>query len=182
MRDMDVDEPIRTLVIAAASRHGGTDEMADRLASTLRGELAAPWTVERTDPSDLGSLDAADAVVLGSAIYMGQWLRPALHALNFLEGTAPRGLWLFSTGPVSDEESDNARVISADSMVEAGLATEHRVFGGRLDRSRLNMAERVVVALVRAKPGDHRDWEQVDAWAHHIAQQLSSTPSATKDQ
>ena len=168
----------RTLVVAAASRHGGTCEIADRLAWTLENDLPLGWRVVRPDLSDLRALDDADAVVLGSAIYYGHWMRAAAHALAYLKDAPLFDLWLFSTGPVSEVESENAQIISADSMVEAGQAIEHKVFGGRLDTSRLNWVERAVVKAVHAIPGDHRNWDEVDAWAHHIATQLSVVPPA----
>jgi len=169
--------PCRTLVVAAASRHGGTCEIADRLAATLETDLPLGWTVIRPDLSDLRVLDGADAVVLGSAIYYGHWMRSAAHALAYLKDAPLLDLWLFSTGPVSEVESENAQVILADALVESGQAVEHKVFGGRLETSRLTWAERAVVKAVHAIPGDHRDWNQVDEWAQHIAQQLSVVTS-----
>ena len=169
--------PCRTLVVAAASRHGGTCEIADRLASTLEADLPLGWVVVRPELSDLRVLDDADAVVLGSAIYYGHWMRSAAHALRYVRDAPLLDLWLFSTGPVSDVESENAQVMSADAIVEAGQAVEHKVFGGRLDTSRLTWVERTVAKAVHAVPGDHRDWVEVDGWAHHIAQQLASVTS-----
>jgi menaquinone-dependent protoporphyrinogen oxidase len=43
------------------------------------------------------------------------------------------------------------------------------MFGGRLERGRLNLGERVVVAAVRAPDGDFRDWELITGWAREIA-------------
>ena len=168
--------PARTLVVAASSRHGGTCEIADRLATTLQADLPLGWRVVRPDLSDLRVFDDADAVVLGSAIYYAHWMRAAAHALKYVKDAPLLDLWLFSTGPVSDVATENAQIISADSMVESGQAVEHKVFGGRLDTSELTWVERTVVKAVHAMPGDHRDWAEVDAWAHHIAQQLSVVP------
>jgi menaquinone-dependent protoporphyrinogen oxidase len=172
--------PCRTLAVAAASRHGGTCEIADRLARTLENDLPIGWRVVRAELSDLRVFDEADAVVLGSAIYYGHWMHSAAHALAYLEDAPLFDLWLFSTGPVSEVESENAQVISADAMVEAGRAIEHKVFGGRLDTSRLTWVERTVVKAVHAIPGDHRNWDEVDAWAHHIAKQLSVVPAPSE--
>ena len=143
---------------------------------TLENDLPLGWRVVRPDLSDLRVLDDADAVVLGSAIYFGHWMRSAAHALAYLKDAPLFDLWLFSTGPVSEAASENAQVISAVSMVESGQAAEHKVFGGLLDMSGLTWAERAVVRAVHAIPGDHRDWDEVDAWAHHIATQLSVVP------
>jgi menaquinone-dependent protoporphyrinogen oxidase len=176
--------PSRKLVVSAASRHGGTCEIADRLAQTLKKDLATGWTVTRPDLADMRVFDDADAVVLGSAIYYGHWMHSASHALTYLGEAAPVDLWLFSTGPVSEVESENEQVISADALVSSGQAIEHKVFGGRLDTSRLSWVERVAVKAVHAVPGDHRDWTEVDAWAHHIAEQLSGaqrSSDGTKD-
>jgi menaquinone-dependent protoporphyrinogen IX oxidase len=46
------------------------------------------------------------------------------------------------------------------------------VFGGKLDSSQLSFAERIMVKVVHALPGDHRRWDVVDRWADHIATEL----------
>lgn len=167
---------VKTMVVSAASRHGGTCEIADRIAETLRCVLPEGWHVVRGDLSDLRIFDGADAVVLGSAIYYGHWMHSAAHALEYLRDDMPQDLWLFSTGTISEIESENAQVISADQMADMGEADEHMVFGGNLDTSHLTFLERLVVKGVHALPGDHRDWADVDAWANHIASELPAGP------
>ena len=103
-------------------------------------------------------------------------MHSAARALTYVKDAALFDLWLFSTGPISDVESENAQIISADAMVTSGQAVEHKVFGGRLDTSHLNWVERTAVKAVHALPGDHRDWDQVDDWARHIAEQLLVVP------
>ncbi|MEO6472173.1 MAG: flavodoxin domain-containing protein [Aeromicrobium sp.] len=164
--------PSRTLVVAAASRHAGTDEIADRLAWVLENDLRPGWRVLRRDVLDLQALDDADAVVLGSAIYFGYWLKPAARALAYLNDAANVDLWMFSSGPVSEHESENGQAIAANSLVGSRLAIEHKVFGGRLDTSRLTLLERTALRAVRAKPGDYRDWDEIDTWGHRIADKL----------
>lgn len=181
---MNKPATVKTLVVCAASRHGGTCEIADRIAKTLQLSLPSHWHVTRGDLSDLRVLDAADAVVLGSAIYYGHWMHSAARALEYVREACPADLWLFSTGPVSEIETENAQIISADALADTGGADEHVVFGGKLDTSHLNLMERVMIRAVHALPGDHRDWEVVDAWAHHIAAELIAHPGnllGTKD-
>lgn len=168
--------PVKTLVVSAASRHGGTCEIADRLAATLSSALPAPWHVIRGELYDFRVFDDADAVVLGSAIYYGHWMHSAAKALDYLRENAPADLFLFSTGPISEIESENAQVISADAMADLGEADEHMVFGGKLDTTHLSFIERIVVKGVHALPGDHRDWSVVDVWARHIATELGAEP------
>lgn len=163
----------RTVVVAASSRHGSTAAVATRLAGVLSEQLSDRWTVEQVDPSDLERFDDADAVVLGSAVYLGHWMRPAVKALRHVKDAPLLDLWLFSTGPISDVTSENDRVIQADEMVESGCAVEHRVFGGRLDTSSLARWERLAVKAVHAVSGDRRDWTAIDEWAASIAIQLT---------
>ena len=167
----------RTVAVAAASRHGGTCEIADRISATLDAELPESWCVVRADLRDLRAFDDADAVVLGSAVYFGHWMHAAGRALSYVKDAPLLDLWLFSTGPISEADSEAAQVPSADAMAANGLAVEHQMFGGRLDTSLLGWAERAAVRAVHALPGDHRDWEQVDDWARHIARQLAAIPA-----
>lgn len=163
----------RTAVVAASSRHGSTAAIATRLAGVLAKHLSDQWTVEQVDPSELERFDDADAVVLGSAVYLGHWMHPAAKALGHVKDAPLLDLWLFSTGPVSDQPSENDRVIKADKMVETGCAVEHMVFAGSLDVSSLGRWERIVIRAVHAVSGDRRDWEAIDAWGESIATQLT---------
>jgi menaquinone-dependent protoporphyrinogen oxidase len=171
---MTTPAAVKTLVVSAASRHGGTCEIADRIAETLGHVLPDEWHVVRGELCDLRVLDGADAIVLGSAIYYGHWMRSAAQALEYLRESSPTDLWLFSTGPISEVESENAQMISADAMADIGEADEHMVFGGKLDTSRLNLLERIVVRGVHALEGDYRDWSEIDAWANHIASEIDT--------
>ena len=160
----------RTVVVAAASRHGATAEIADRVATRLCALLPAHWSVCRSDPGNAWSLADADAVVLGSAIYFGRWLRPARQALQRLDDQ--EHVWLFSSGPVSLVAADNEQLIKEDERIAGLQAHPHATFGGCLDARRLSRIERLVTRLVRADAGDHRDWAAIDAWADGIADEL----------
>jgi menaquinone-dependent protoporphyrinogen oxidase len=47
-------------------------------------------------------------------------------------------------------------------------------FGGKLDYSRLNILHMLFVMLIiQARPGDHRDWEAIGAWAASLRRALS---------
>lgn len=161
----------RTVVVAAASRHGSTAEIADRVAGLLRDSLPENWSVCRSDPSNTWSLADADAVVLGSAIYFGRWLRSARRAVERLNDHDH--VWLFSSGPVSSADAENEQLNSQNESVAVAGRHRHASFGGRLDPTRLTRLERLATRLVHAEAGDRRDWTAIDAWADDIADELN---------
>lgn len=176
-----------TVLVAYASRYGATAEIAERIAATLTAQghdaVARPVTAAGS-----GSAVAdADAVVLGSAVYMGHWRK---EAAEFVEqhraALAGRPVWFFSSGPlpgakVPDRAAGNAAEEDgtpheAPGAVAAVGAREHRVFDGRLDPARLGVRDRLIRALPAGKgllpEVDGRDWPAIEEWARGIARQL----------
>src|SRR5258705_13857553 len=94
-----MEHPMKVLV-AAASRHGATQEIAEAIGRTLNGEGVHAEVAANVDASDPAGYDA---VVLGSAVYMGHWLEAATKFVE-AHGTAlsARPTWLFSPGPIGD--------------------------------------------------------------------------------
>ena len=171
---MDAIAPCRTLVVAAASRHGGTCEIADRLAWVLENDLPLGWRVVRPDLSDLRVFDDADAVVLGSAIYMGNWL-PEARQFVTRHASALRGrpVWLFSSGPLgADDPQPTGDPAQLDELMTMTGAREHRIFVGKLDKHQLGFGERLAVKMVKAPDGDFRDWDAICVWAREIGAAL----------
>ncbi len=60
--------------VVVASKYGATREIAAAIAEELG---AGGLGVDLKDAADVDSFDGADAVVLGSAIYAGHWLKAA---------------------------------------------------------------------------------------------------------
>jgi menaquinone-dependent protoporphyrinogen oxidase len=158
------------VLIAVASRHGSTKEIADAMAAVL---AASRFEVDVMDPDDVDDLSGYGGVILGSSVYVGRWAASARamvdrHAAALT--TIP--LWLFSSGPLG-----NPPVPTGDPEEVVALATrlhaaEHHMFAGRLDRADLLLAERAVVSLVRAQYGDFRDWTEIEQWAASVAAEL----------
>jgi len=157
-----------TVLVAYASKHDATAEIAEAIGSTLtdRGLEAIVSAVEQVE-----DLDGADAVVLGSAVYMGKWLEAARDFVD-VQATelAGRPVWLFSSGPIGDPPRPAAEdAVNVEEIVERTQAREHRVFAGRLERARLGFAARAVMTAFRAAEGDFRDWDEIAVWAESIA-------------
>ncbi|GIG36687.1 flavodoxin domain-containing protein [Cellulomonas pakistanensis] len=158
------------VLVTVASRHGGTREIGAEVAEVLR---AAGHDVAEVEPDDVETLDGYDAVVLGSAVYVGR-LAAALRDLVDRQGArlAARPTWLFWSGRVGEPplpagEPDDVRVVARRVGARDVVA-----FGGRLERDGLGLAERALVAMIEAQPGDFRDFDEVDAWAARVAADL----------
>ena len=67
------------ILIAIASRHGSTREIADAIAHDLRTRGHATM-VQNAD--DVRTVEGYDAVIAGSAIYMGNWLPEARRGVD----------------------------------------------------------------------------------------------------
>ena len=161
------------VLVTAASKHGATMQIAQVIAAAIsdRGLVAEARPVE-----EVATLAPYDAVVLGSAMYFGKWLKPAVTFANrHLHELSTRPVWLFSSGPVEEPSALKQSVRSASPVADVLTPQAHRVFGGALDKSRLGLHERALVRMVGARYGDFRDWEDVRAWGSSIATSLGAT-------
>jgi len=160
------------VLVAYASKYGSTAEIADRIGQVLH---EAGLTVNVVQVDQVADLLDYEAVVLGSAVYAGQWREGAvtfLEAQKQVLGHLP--VWLFSSGPTG--EGDPVQLMKGWRFPEAQRATAERIqprdiafFHGRLDVDHLNFGERLIVKGLKAQLGDFRDWGTIDAWAATIA-------------
>jgi menaquinone-dependent protoporphyrinogen oxidase len=170
------------ILVATASRHGSTFDIADEIARVLsrRGFEVADKAADETD-----AIERFDAVVCGSAVYMGRWLPEAIaFVTRNAQELAQRPVWLFSSGPIGEPPEPQGDPQGIAQLMERLHARGHRNFPGRLDRDRLSLAERVIVGMLRAPKGDFRDFPQVTAWATEIADAIALlvTDSAATDE
>lgn len=160
------------VLIAYATRHGATAEIAEVIGEVLR-DAGLPVDVRPAERA--GDLRAYGAVVLGSAVYIGQWHRKATRFLKTNEAElAAKPVWLFSSGPTG--EGDPVDLLQGWRL-PAGLQPvadrirprDVAVFAGELDADRLNVLEKWMVRKVEAPLGDFRDWKAILSWARAIA-------------
>ena len=160
------------VLVAAAGRHGATAEIAETIGGALSGQGAQADVVDIDDVHGLGGYDA---VVLGSAVYMGHWLKSAAaFACTHSAEVRARPTWVFSSGPVGDPpRPGEAEAVDVMEIVAAAGAREHRLFAGKLDKSKLSFRERAVMRAVGGHDGDYRDWDEIRGWAEAIATSLN---------
>ncbi len=87
-------------------------------------------------------------------------------------------VWIFSSGPIGDPPKPDEDPVDVAEIHRRTAAVEHRLFAGKLDKSKLGFAERAIVAALRAPVGDFRDWDEITAWAGGIASALVAAHTA----
>lgn len=156
------------ILVAVASRHGSTHQIADAIAREL-GSAGHSVDVQAVEAGP--TVEGYDAAVIGSAVYMGSWLPQAIQFVDRHQvqlGAMP--VWLFSSGPLGAEEPQpKPEPVHLDQLIGRTRARGHRMFVGKLDKAELGFGERLIVRAVGAPEGDFRDFSAVRRWADEIA-------------
>ena len=94
-----------------------TTEIARAIGKVLEGR---GLEVAVTPPEEVQSVEGFDAAVLGSAVYAGHWLKPAMELVERL-GTplAAVPVWLFSSGPIGDPPKPEEDPVDVAQLMEA---------------------------------------------------------------
>jgi menaquinone-dependent protoporphyrinogen oxidase len=169
------------VLVTAATRHGSTGQIAEEIGQELasRGIHA-----EVRPPEEVTDVSGYDAVIIGSAVYVGHWLQPAMDLVGRSRvDLTNRPVWLFTSGPVGKPAGKLTQSMDTDpvEMPELRAATYprgHKIFAGRLDPKSLPLMQRASVRLFRGMAGDFRDWGEIRQWADEIAGQLQADPRA----
>ena len=160
------------VLVSAASKYGATSEIAQAVADVL-AERGCEVTV--LPPDKVGAVEEFDAVVLGSAVYMGQWMKPARElAERCAAALASRPVWLFSSGPIGEPAKPADNPVDVTQILQATKARDHQIFTGKLANKHLSFPDRAMASAIRAQEGDFRNWAQIRDWATGIADALLS--------
>jgi len=162
-----------TLLVAYASKHGSTREVADAVAIRLREH---GWHVELLEAADVATVDCYDGVVLGAVLYMGRPHRDArrfLHRHHAALATMP--VAVFAMGPLKNEEHElagsRAQIDKALAHYDDVTPDVEDVFGGVVDPAVLRFP------FSHMPAGDARDWDAVRAFADRVHETFSADPS-----
>ena len=174
-------------LVAYASKHGTTNAIAKRIADGLS---TAGQAAEAKPVQAAGALAGYDAYVVGSAAYVGSWLKDATEFVRDHQAVlATKPVWLFNSRPLGTEPADaqdrDKRVATEPKeFAELNVTIRPRrtrVFFGALDPSKLGFRDRAIRTLPAGRAllpeGDFRDWQDIDAWAASIGAALAPVPA-----
>ncbi len=161
------------VLVAYASKHGSTAEIAEAVAEEIRG---AGHEVECVEVGAAAGIDGYDAVVLGSAVYIKRWRGDAKHFLaKHEQELSGMPFWVFSSGPTGDPADDDPEWLEPPKILRKALdlgVRDHVVFGGRVPPEGGGIATRGMRSGTPAEFQDRRDWDEIRAWARGVATEL----------
>jgi menaquinone-dependent protoporphyrinogen oxidase len=167
------------VLVTFASKHGATEGIAEHIAAKLQA-LGHDADVRPIDAVE--TLGVYDAMVIGSGVYFGAWLKDATEFVRRNQALlAAHPVWLFSSGPTGQESKDAETQPRQIAELERAIhPRDHRIFFGALTHEKLSLPERMIIRAVHAPEGDYRDWSAVEAWAESIAQALTPAAAAVR--
>ena len=162
----------KPILIAYASRHGSTREVAERLAAVLRGR---GHCVELRAAAQTRDVSGYQAIVIGSPVYDGAWLPEASEFVRQnLDRLASVPVWLFSVGAFGDEHPVIGRLMKKEPREMARFLQtirprDYRVFAGVIDANSWPSYGKLLLRIFGGRVGDNRDWQSIERWAAEIA-------------
>lgn len=165
----------KKVLVAYASKYGATAGIAEKIGETLQ---ANGFSVDVKPTKEVKDIRAYDAVILGSGVYAGGWLKPATDFLQSKEKDLSKiPVWFFSDGPTGEGDPlelmkgwrfpDNLRPLAGRIKPRDMV-----LFHGKMILEEMNFIERMLIKAMKASLGDYRDWKAISAWAEGVAREL----------
>jgi menaquinone-dependent protoporphyrinogen oxidase len=160
------------VLVTYGTKYGSTAEIAQKIGEVLKQEGLQADVV---DARKAGDPSAYNAVIIGSAVYIGMWRKEVTNFIKKNAGVlAQKPVWIFSsgpTGPGNPVKMMQGWIIpkGIKSTIDSIKPRDITVFHGATNESKWNLLEKMAMKNVKAPLGDFRDWNAVTAWANSIA-------------
>jgi menaquinone-dependent protoporphyrinogen oxidase len=159
----------KKVLLAYATTHGSTEEIAQQIASIL---VQDGVHAEILPASSVRSLTGFSGVILGGPQYMFRWHRDAMRFLTRFRKNIENGLpvAVFVGGPIevgSDEDKQIIRDRFTQELETVGWFKPVSVLfvGGKFDPTKLRFPYNLIPALKNMPAVDFRDWAEIKGWA-----------------
>jgi len=163
------------VLVGYASRFGSTQDIAVRIAGTLRTHGS---DVDVRSVDEISNVERYDAIVFGSGVYDGSW---TAEATEFVQRhsivLARKPVWLFTVGSFGDQHPIVGRLMKKEpreigEIEQAVHPRDYRVFAGVIDLDRWPAWGRLLFQGLGGHAGDNRQWPDIDGWAEKISQEI----------
>jgi menaquinone-dependent protoporphyrinogen oxidase len=166
------------VLIAFATTHGSTQEVAEFVAKTLREQGSE---VDLQAAKNVRSLEEYSVIVLGIPLYMFRLHGDAVRFLkkNHKAFIAGLPLAIFAGGPFGDSKPEDWQKVRDNLNQELGKYNGLRPFavevvGGRFDPTHLRFPWNLIPALKQMPSSDLRDWEAIRSWAGSLTEKVQA--------
>ncbi len=154
------------ILVAYASKCGSTGEVAEEIGQVLcKSGIEADVRLAK----DVDDVNGYQAVVVGSAIRMGQWLP---EAVKFVEthqvalNQIPVACFTVCMTMQEDTEENHREVMGyLEPLREMVQPRDTGLFAGAMDYSKLPFFFRLMIKAMKVPEGDFRDWDSIRDWA-----------------
>lgn len=149
------------VLILYKSKWGSTRDYAYKIHESLLSS-----DVYRLDKFDTTKLDEYDYVIIGSRTYMGK-IEASKFVQDHWDTLQRKPLYLFSVGmlPPETKESEQS-YLQIPSFIRSKI---HYVkFPGRIDKSKLNLGEKMILKLRKGMDEDKVELSQVNKIIDHV--------------
>ena len=157
------------ILVAYASKCGSTGEVAEAIGRTLCDGGAA---VDVRLVKDVTDVSDYRAVVVGSAICMGQWLPEAGKFVEAHRDVLSRVPVAYFTVcmTLQDDTEENRRTVAGYTDPVRGIVppVDEGLFAGAMDHSKLPFVFRLLMKAMKVPEGDFRDWDGIRDWAASV--------------
>ena len=166
------DKMDKKVLVAYASKYGSTAGVADAIGKELCNRGAA---VDVCMMKNIGDLNSYRGVLVGSAIYKGEWLPEAVDFVQRNHGVLGRiavAYFLVCLTMRKPTEANRRTVLAyldpVLKKVPQVKPVEIGTFAGALHYSNLSIPWKVILKLKGEPEGDFRQWDVIRAWATRL--------------
>jgi len=160
------------ILVAYASRTGSTQEVAEFIADVLREDGTA---IDVHPLKKVKDVSPYRAVVVGSAIYMGRWMKDAVKFLQKHQDALSRMPVAYFTVclTLKDDTDENRKTVAAyleplEERFPNIQPVDSGFFAGRMDSGKLSFLFRAIVKKMEEPDNDYRNWEAIREWAAQL--------------
>ena len=168
---------IRKILVTYATRHGSTAEVAEVIAQELR--QSETTQVDVCPIEQVSNLAPYEAVVIGSAVHINNWLPEAVSFVKEHKAELEKVPTAYFTTCFTMQADTNTNRATAASYLKAVRdmlkPMDEAYFAGKLSFKQLSLFERFMLRLRGAKEGDYRNWTAIRGWANTLRARLQQS-------